>query len=189
MWRWKLAPVKLTDVIKANRPILILDEPQKMEGAKTLNSLKEFNPLFILRYSATHKTQHNKVHRLDALDAYNQKLVKNIMVRGISVKGLPVTNAYFYLESIEVSKQTPVARLEIEIKQSSGIKRIIRKLRKGDNLFDHSGKLDQYKGFVISDINANTNTIEFINGHQLQAEEVTGGVDEMDFSMLTPHFF
>lgn len=166
------------DVIKANRPILILDEPQKMEGAKTLDSLKEFKPLFILRYSATHKTQHNKVHRLDALDAYNQKLVKKIAVRGISVKGLSGTNAYLYLESIEVSKQTPIARIEIEIKQNSGIKRMIRKLKKSDNLFDVSGELDQYKGFVIRDINAITDTVEFTNGLELQAGEATGDVNE-----------
>ncbi|MBP2030322.1 type III restriction enzyme [Methanohalophilus levihalophilus] len=166
------------DVIKANRPILILDEPQKMEGKKTLDSLKEFNPLFILRYSATHKTQHNKVHRLDALDAYNQKLVKKIAVRGISVKGLSGTNAYLYLESIEVSRQAPVARIELEVKQNKGIKRIIRKLGKGDNLYDLSNELDQYKGFVISDINAVTDTVEFKNGIQLQAGEATGDVNE-----------
>lgn len=82
------------DVISANRPILILDEPQKMEGAATLKSLEEFKALMVLRYSATHKTTHNKIHRLDALDAYNQKLVKKIAVRGISVKGLAGTNAY-----------------------------------------------------------------------------------------------
>jgi type III restriction enzyme len=79
------------DVISANRPILILDEPQKMEGAQTLNSLEEFKALMVLRYSATHKTTHNKIHRLDALDAYNQKLVKKIAVRGIAVKGLAGT--------------------------------------------------------------------------------------------------
>jgi type III restriction enzyme len=63
-----------------------------MEGAQTLKSLEEFNALAVLRYSATHKTTHNKIHRLDALDAYNQKLVKKIAVRGISVKNLPGTN-------------------------------------------------------------------------------------------------
>lgn len=78
------------DVIKQNRPILILDEPQKMEGRKTLDSLKEFNPLMVLRYSATHKTQHNKVYRLDALDAYNQKLVKKIAVRGFRDGQIPI---------------------------------------------------------------------------------------------------
>ncbi len=166
------------DVIKANHPILILDEPQKMGSSTILDSLKEFNPLFILRYSATHKIQHNKVHRLDALDAYNQKLVKKIAVRGISVKGLSGTNAYLYLESIEISRQAPVARIELEVKQSNGIKRIIRKLGKSANLYDLSNGLDQYKGFVISDISAITDTVEFMNGHQLQAGEATGDVNE-----------
>ncbi len=166
------------DVIKANRPILILDEPQKMEGAKTLDSLKEFNPLFLLRYSATHKTRHHKIHRLDALDAYNQKLVKKIAVRGISVKGLSGTNAYLYLESIEVSRQAPTARIEMEIKQNSGIKRVLRKLKKGDNLYALSGELDQYRGFVIADINAINDTVEFTNGLRLLAGEAVGDVNE-----------
>ena len=170
---------KPIDIIKANRPILILDEPQKMSGSSTLDSLKEFNPLFVLRYSATHKTIHNKIHRLDALDAYNQKLVKKIAVRGISVKGLSGTNAYLYLESIEISKQSPIARLEIEVKQKNGIKRIVKKLQKGDNLFIHSNELDQYKDrFVIADINANTDTVTFSNGLELIAGEATGDVNE-----------
>ncbi len=168
------------DVIKANRPILILDEPQKMEGKKTLQSLQEFAPLMILRYSATHKTLHNLIYRLDALDAYNQKLVKKIAVRGISVKGLSGTNAYLYLESIEISKQSPVARMEIEVKGKSGtIKRVIRKTRKGDNLFDMSNGLEQYRGFVVSDINAITDTVSFTNGMEIQSGEATGDVNEM----------
>jgi type III restriction enzyme len=166
------------DVISANRPILFLDEPQKMEGGKTLDSLANFKPLAVLRYSATHKTTHNKIHRLDALDAYNQKLVKKIAVRGISVKGLTGTNAYLYLESIEVSKSAPVARVELEIKQNNGIKRVLRKLSRNDNLFDLSGDLEQYRGFVVSDINALTNAVTFTNGHALVAGEATGDVGE-----------
>lgn len=166
------------DVISANRPILFLDEPQKMEGGKTLDSLANFKPLAVLRYSATHKTAHNKIHRLDALDAYNQKLVKKIAVRGISVKGLTGTNAYLYLESIEVSTAAPVARVELEIKQNNGIKRLLRKLSRNDNLFDLSGDLEQYRGFVVADINALTNTVTFTNGHELVAGEATGDVSE-----------
>lgn len=166
------------DVISANRPIMFLDEPQKMEGGKTLDSLANFKPLAVLRYSATHKTTHNKIHRLDALDAYNQKLVKKIAVRGISVKGLTGTNAYLYLESIEVSKSAPVARVELEIKQNNGIKRVLRKLSRNDNLFDLSGDLEQYRGFVVSDINALTNAVTFTNGHELVAGEATGDVSE-----------
>ncbi len=169
---------KPIDVISANRPIMFLDEPQKMEGGKTLDSLANFKPLAVLRYSATHKTTHNKIHRLDALDAYNQKLVKKIAVRGISVKGLTGTNAYLYLETIEVSTSAPVARIEIEIKQNNGIKRVLRKLSRNDNLFDISGELEQYRGFVLSEINALTNTVTFTNGQELTAGEATGDVSE-----------
>ncbi len=172
---------KPIDVINANRPILILDEPQKMEGSKTLDSLIDFKPLMVLRYSATHKTTHNKIHRLDALDAYNQKLVKKIAVRGISVKGLAGTNAYLYLQSIEISSKAPVARVEFEQKLKSGeIKRVVRKLGKGDNLFSNgfSNELDQYRGFVVADINANTDTLSFTNGVELFVGEVTGDVNE-----------
>lgn len=172
---------KPIDIISANRPILILDEPQKMEGAATLKSLEEFKALMVLRYSATHKTTHNKIHRLDALDAYNQKLVKKIAVRGISVKGLAGTNAYLYLQSIEISSKAPVARVEFEQKLKIGeIKRVVRKLSKGDNLFSEgfSNELDQYRGFVVADINANTDTLSFTNGVELFVGEATGDVNE-----------
>jgi type III restriction enzyme len=169
------------DVISANRPILIMDEPQKMEGTQALKSLEEFKALMVLRYSATHKTTHNKIHRLDALDAYNQKLVKKIAVRGIAVKGLAGTAGYLYLQSIEISsKKPPEARVEYEQKLAGGnIKRIVKKLSKGDNLFDLSNQLDQYRdGFVVSDINANTDTLSFTNGLELNVGDATGDVTE-----------
>lgn len=170
---------KPIDVISSNRPILILDEPQKMEGKKTLEALARFKPLMILRYSATHRTTHNKIHRLDALDAYNQKLVKKIAVRGISVKGLAGTNAYLYLESIEISKKAPVARIEMEVRQGGGIKRIVKRLERGKDLFVESNELDQYRGFVIAQIDANKDTVEFTNGHVLGAGDATGDITEI----------
>ncbi|MBV5303868.1 MAG: DEAD/DEAH box helicase family protein [Chlorobium sp.] len=166
------------DVISSNRPILILDEPQKMGGAKTLDAVAKFKPLMILRYSATHRTEQNRVHRLDALDAYNQKLVKKITVRGITVKGLAGTNGYLYLESIEISRSAPLARIEMEVRQGNGIKRVVKRLEKGRDLFVESGELDQYRGFVLSEINAITDTVEFSNGHLLSAGEATGDVNE-----------
>lgn len=169
---------KPIDVISSNRPILILDEPQKMEGKKTLEALAKFKPLMILRYSATHRTTHNKIHRLDALDAYNQKLVKKIAVRGIAVKGLAGTNAYLYLESIEISKKAPVARIEMEVRQGGGIKRIVKRLERGKDLFVESNELDQYRGFVIAQIDANNDTVEFTNGHVLSAGDATGDITE-----------
>jgi len=171
---------KPIDVISSNRPILILDEPQKMEGTATLQSLEAFKALMVLRYSATHKTTHNKIHRLDALDAYNQKLVKKIAVRGIAVKGLAGTAGYLYLQSIEISsKKPPEARVEFEQKLAGGnIKRVVRKLGKGDNLFDLSGGLDQYRDYVVADINANTDALSFTNGVELTVGDATGDVTE-----------
>ena len=176
---------KPIDVIASNRPILILDEPQKMEGAATMEALPKFKPLFILRYSATHRTQHNRVHRLDALDAYNQKLVKKIAVRGIQTRGLAGTNAYLYLEGIDISKKAPVARIEMEVKLKSGeIKRQLRRLEFRDDLFVESGELDQYRGFTISQIDAVNDTVEFTNGEVLRAGEANGDVSERDIRRI-----
>lgn len=173
------------DVISSNRPILILDEPQKMEGKATLDALPKFNPLMILRYSATHRTNHIKVHRLDALDAYNQKLVKKIAVRGIQTRGLAGTNAYLYLEGIDISKSAPVARIELETKLQSGkIKRQLRRLEYRDDLYVKSGELDQYRGFTISQIDYNEDTVEFTNGEILHAGEATGDVNERDIRRI-----
>lgn len=177
---------KPIDVIAKNRPILILDEPQKMEGAATTEALPKFNPLFVLRYSATHRTQHNRVHRLDALDAYNQKLVKKIAVRGIQTRGLTGTNAYLYLEGIDISTKAPVARIELEVRLKSGeIKRQLRRLEAGRNLFDASGEMAQYQdGFTISDIDARTDKVEFTNGLVLNAGEATGDANERDIRRI-----
>lgn len=167
------------DVIAANRPIIILDEPQKLSGKKTVESIAAFNPLMLLRYSATHKDEHNKVHRLDAVDAYNEKLVKKIEVAGITVKGLAGTSAYLYLEAIEITRQAPIARLHMEIKAASGEPRIrSRRIEAGDNLYELSNGLDEYSGYVVSDINALENYIEFTNGERLYASEATGDVTE-----------
>ena len=167
------------DVISRNRPILILDEPQKMGADKTLESLSKFNPLFILRYSATHKRNYNLVYRLDALDAYNQKLVKKITVKGVEVQGLTGTHGYLYLQDIIVSKSAPVARLEIEIETKNGFKREVRKVSKGDNLYDISNKAEQYNDrYVVSDIDARDNSVTFLNGTKIHVGEALGHVDE-----------
>jgi type III restriction enzyme len=173
------------DVLKKNKPILILDEPQRMGGTQTVKALAQFDPLIILRYSATHRVEHNKVYRLDALDAYNRKLVKKIAVRGIATKGLKGTNGYLYLEGIRLSKnKPPVGVLEIEQKTASGIKRIRKLVDKGTDLYVASGELDQYKGFVVSEIDARgvegfgEGFIEFTNGERLLAGTTSGDDNE-----------
>ena len=153
------------DVIKANRPIVIIDEPQKIGAERSLASLAEFNALMVLRYSATHRVEHTKVYRLDALDAYNQKLVKKIAVRGITVKGLAGSTAYLYLDAIEIAKGAkPRARVEVEVQTKSEIKRQVKRLAKGDNLHDISGGIEAYKGLFIRNIDANRDALELSNG-------------------------
>lgn len=168
------------DVIAANRPIIIMDEPQKMEGEATQTGLKRFMPLFVLNYSATHKTKHNTVYALDALDAYQKKLVKRIQVKGFELKNLQGTNTYLYIDSIILSKkEPPTVRIELEVKRKSGIiARESRKLAYGDDLFVVSD-LNQYKGYVISDINPFRNTVTFLNGVTLRKGEVVGDVSEL----------
>lgn len=168
------------DVIAANRPIVIMDEPQKMEGEATQAGLKRFTPLFVLNYSATHKTKHNTVYALDALDAYKEKLVKRIQVKGFELKNLQGTNSYLYLDSIILSKKaSPMVRIELEVKHKTGvITRETRKLAYGKDLFMVSD-LNQYKGYVISDINPVLNTVTFLNGVTLHKGEVMGDVSEL----------
>lgn len=167
------------DVIAANNPIVIMDEPQKMEGKATQAGIRRFNPLFTLNYSATHKTKHNTIYALDALDAYRQRLVKRIHVKGFELKNLRGTSGYLYLDNIELSpKRPPMARIEIETKTASGA--IVRKTKTfgtGDNLREDSG-LAEYEGFTLSEINAK-GYVTFLNGVTLRRGEVIGDTNEL----------
>jgi type III restriction enzyme len=174
------------DVIAKNRPILILDEPQKMGGDATQESLNNFNPLFAINYSATHRVQHNLVHVLDALDAYNQKLVKKIEVKGFQIKNLRGTNGYLYLQKIAIStNKPPRALIEIEIDYNKSINRETRWFDVGDNLYNTSKNMNQYKdGFTISEINPINNTVTFLNGEVLSVGNSTGDVAENDIRRI-----
>lgn len=169
------------DVIKANRPIIILDEPQKMGGAVTQKALKNFNPLFTLNYSATHAKQHNLVYVLDALDAFNKKLVKKIEVKGFEVKNFIGTDSYLYLEQIVLSsKKPPMAKIELEIRYKKSINRETQILGVGDDLYYVSQKMEQYKGYTISEIDPLRGTVTFTNGEVIKAGDVVGDVSEKD---------
>ena len=172
------------DVISANRPIIIMDEPQKMEGVATQKSLKNFKPLFVLNYSATHKTSHNCVYALDAYDAYRQRLVKKIQVKGITLQNLLGNQSYIYFDSIVLSKnRAPEVKLEIEIKGAASTRRQICKFSQNDSLFDKS-QLPAYRGYVITDINPRTNTVYFMNGDSLKKGEVMGDVSEKQLQRI-----
>lgn len=178
------------DVIAANRPILILDEPQRMGDGKsaTQKALEQFRPLFVVNYSATHKIRHNLVYRLDALDAYNQKLVKKIEVKGFRLENIAGTNGYLYADSIILSPDAaPQVRLEIEVKQGGGIKRVPVKLNEGDKLDEASKGLAEYKDLYVAEILPQENCVRFnrpVSGNAdptvLRVGEMTGNVAEKD---------
>lgn len=170
------------DIIARTNPILIIDEPQSVEGKQTKERLKEFCPLLTLRYSATHKSDsvYNMVFRLDAMEAYNRHLVKKIAVKGIEATGTTATDSYLYLESINLSKADPTATLQFEVKMAGGaVKKKSRICKEGDKLYDYSNGLEEYKdGFVIKRIDGRDDSVEFLNGVKIFAGDVVGAVDE-----------
>ena len=167
------------DVIKKCRPILILDEPQKMGGNATQASLKEFDPLFCLNYSATHRERHALVYVLDALDAYKKKLVKQIEVKGFDVKNLGGTNCYLFLEGIVLAAdRSPTARLEFEIRRQKAIRRETRLVQAGDDIFALSKNMEQYRGYRVSQVDPVKRTLSFTNGEEIRVGEVQGDMSE-----------
>ena len=171
------------DIIAKTNPILIIDEPQSVEGPATIEGLKKFNPLMTLRYSATHKKDRifNMVYRLDAMEAYNKKLVKKISVKGISVSGQSGTDGYLYLANLNLSNtKAPTASLEYNVKGTNGIKKIPRIVNEGFNLYEQSGNMEEYHGYTISRIDGRDNTVEFRNGIKIEVGQVLGNTQDSD---------
>lgn len=172
---------KPIDIIAQTNPILIIDEPQSVDGEKTLKSMQDFNPLFTLRYSATHKVEYNKVFRLDALDAYNKRLVKKIQVKGINLKGSTGTTGYLYLEQISLSTtKPPFAVLEFEKRVGQGVKKVRQKLSEGANLYELSGNIPAYKNQIITEINGYLNKI-VVGGQDIYPGDILNDKDEQTF--------
>ncbi len=174
------------DVIAANNPIVIVDEPQKMgkKGGATQKGIERFNPLFVLNYSATHKEQHNMVYALDALDAFNQRLVKRIEVKGFTLKNMRGTDGYLYLKDIIVSKsKAPEAVIEFKAMNASGrVRKVTKRLGEGDDIYVLTNKpyLEAYRGYVIASGNdgivppqdGRPGYVRFLNGEVIQVGEV-----------------
>ena len=174
------------DVIASTNPILIIDEPQSVLGADKKNAtrtkLKEFKPLFTLLYSATHRADDivNMVYRLDAMDAYNKKLVKKISVKGIEQKGTTATNGYLYLESIVLSEGNPQARIGYDKKGASSVKQVTELVSDGFDIYQKSGGLEEYRdGYRVESIDGYNRTIRLLNGTVLHEGEMIGKVNEI----------
>lgn len=171
---------KPIDIIAKTNPILIIDEPQSVEGKQTKERLKEFNPLITLRYSATHKTDsiYNMVYRLDAMEAYNKRLVKKIAVKGVSQSGTTATEGFVYLESINLSDKNPTATISFDYKGKT-IRQVSRKVSEGFNLYDNSNSMEEYKDrYTITSIDGRDNSVQFANGIKIYAGDVIGEVNE-----------
>ncbi len=171
---------KPIDIIAKTNPILIIDEPQSVEGKQTKERLKEFNPLITLRYSATHKADsiYNMVYRLDAMEAYNKRLVKKIAVKGVSQSGTTATEGFVYLESINLSDKNPTATISFDYKGKT-IRQVTRKVSEGFNLYDNSNGMEEYKNkYIVTSIDGRDDSVQFANGIKIYAGEVVGSVNE-----------
>lgn len=173
----QVAPI---EIIRRTNPIIIMDEPQRF-GPKAEAALKEFNPLFIARYSATHLPDKvfNKIYKLDPIDAYNEKLVKKVKAKGVEVVGNTGTSGFVFLDRIDaLPKHNPTAILEFDQKQGNGIKRIVRRVGEEFDLYDNSNQLQQYKGYKVAEISGITNTVRFTNGVSVDVGQAIGDISE-----------
>ncbi|MBF1396793.1 MAG: restriction endonuclease subunit R, partial [Porphyromonas sp.] len=176
------------EVLAAAQPILIIDEPQSVLGAdkqnKTREGLKQFNPLFYLLYSATHRREdvYNQVYRLDAIDAFNKHLVKKIEVMGVEQVGTTATNGYLHLEAIVLSKkkgEAPRARISFDATSRVGLRTATRTVDKGFDLYAESGELEAYRdGFTIEDIDEVKGCIRLSSGQEVYEGQAIGAVSE-----------
>lgn len=174
------------DILAQTNPILIIDEPQSVgkQGSVTLKSMEDFKPLLTLRYSATHAEEYNKIFRLDALDAYNKKLVKKIQVKGINLKGSTGTTGYLYLEHISLSaNKAPLAYLEYEERSGNGVKRVRKKVEQGTDLYEISGGLPVYKNCLVTEVNGYLNKI-VVNGQDIYPGDILNDKDELAFRRI-----
>lgn len=169
------------DIIAKTNPILIIDEPQSVLGPTTLASIRKFEPLMTIGYSATHRNPYNMVYRLDAMEAYNKKLVKKISVKGISVSGQSGTDGYLYLANLNLSNtKAPTASLEYNVKGPNEVKKVTRIVNEGFNLYEQSGNMEEYQGYTISHIDGRDNTVHFLNGKVIEVGQVMGGTQDPD---------
>ena len=180
------------DVIAATNPIMIIDEPQSVLGNGTKSALNatrvglaKFNPLFFINYSATHRENYNMVYRLDAVDAYKKQLVKKIAVKGIEVSGSSASNGYLYIESI-IEKPNLKVRVQFErISPTGKIVKTSKLIDRGTNIYQLSNEIEAYRsGFVVSEINAIEQYVEFTNGLKLDVGEVVGNTNDEDLRRI-----
>jgi type III restriction enzyme len=167
-------------LVQAARPILILDEPQNMESELRIQALATLNPLFALRYSATHRNPYNLVHRLTPFEAYRQRLVKRIEVAGVE-KVDDANQVFIRLEGVRSEKKTLTARVAIhQLMKTGQVKEKVVTVRPGDKLEDKAGR-PEYAGFAVEELDAGEGLVRFANGVVVKVGESRGADREAVF--------
>ncbi len=144
---------KPIDLIRATRPIVIVDEPQSVDGGlegRGKEALSAMNPLCTLRYSATHAEKHHMLFRLDAVDAYERKLVKQIEVASMTVDGAH-NKPYVRIISVSNRRGAITAKVELDVQTATGVRRLPKDVQDGDDLEQASGRA-MYKNLSIGEI-------------------------------------
>lgn len=168
---------KPIEIIKRTNPILILDEPQKMGGEATQWGIEQLNPLFVLRYSATHRDIYNLVYKLTPYEAYNLGLVKKIEVLSITEEGDP-TSKKIVLEKIESTATGLKAKAKVFVKEANGIKFKTITIKHGDDLSKKTNNM-YYDGFIVNEIHKSSGYISFSNGVKIYEGKSSVNEDEV----------
>lgn len=171
-YRDTMGSAKPIEMIRTARPVLILDEPQNMESAKSRAALNALNPLFVLRYSATHKTRHNLVYRLTPKCAQDRNLVKRLALKGVDKTG-DYNRPHIMCSTITATKRGISARLLVHKRLKSQHKQSQIAVKLGDDLAKKT-RNSKYAGFVVSELDASNNFIRFANGVKIGAGESVG---------------
>lgn len=167
------------EFIQQSQPVVIMDEPQNMESDNARDAIRSLNPLCTLRYSATHRNVHNLAYRLDPVRAYDLGLVKRIEVDSVTDSG-DFNRPFVALESVTASRTGLVGKLKIDVELASGVKRkTVSVKRNDDDLFKLSGQREIYRGYTVTEINAESGFVAFGNGVTLRVGQSQGGQDDM----------
>lgn len=180
----RLGGQKPIEFIASTNPILIIDEPQSVDNTqKAKEAIETLNPLCKLRYSATHSEKFNLMYKLDSIDAYEQKLVKQIEVANVQLED---TSNKPYIKLLSVQAKPRSAKVEIDVNDKGKTKRKAITVKYGDDLYEKSNSRDVYSGYMIDDIyiEKDHEYIEFSNQESINIGEAIGSVDDDSIKRL-----
>lgn len=171
------------DFLRACRPVVIMDEPQSLDGPTQAPAIDALDPIFRVGYSATPPPGGHLVHRLTPVDAYNQRLVKRIGVFSLT-KDQDLNEAYVDILKINANPGSVTATAKIHKATRQETKATTVTLRKDDDLFEVSGHRDVYAGWVVEDILADRGIVDFANGRRIEAGTTSASSDDQQQRLM-----